>query len=628
MKPVIRVFYSISLCLLGACYATAWAGAGPVVHIKHAEMLIHNGIPSASNIDETRLTGSWQPIELPHKFKQPLFQISGATSAMTSTWYRIRLNPLSPTPARTDLYLFRWRIAGQLSVYADGRQLYRSGESPAWNLFRRPALLLTLNQATEPPPKVLLFRIDSMPNTNIGFSSLLVGDSNALYYRYALREWLEYHIPFIGGSAFLATGFFALAVWLVRRHDYLYLLFFITALLSTIRRGYFFTDADRLPISDLWFNWLNFNTLNWQVVAYHFIVLLLHGQRHTWLNLYLIGSSLLVSVLTLPALSPMPTLVPIGPLLIFLTIVTSTIFTAFAWRDAWRSRSRDGLLFAAWFTAMLVFGINDWLRDNYTLNIEGLYLLPYGSIGVFLIFSHIVFRRYVGAITEVEQINLNLERHLKAREDELKESHRRLREIERRETLSKERRRLMQDMHDGIGSSLCAALCAVEKGHVDDSAIAEVLKDCIDDLKLAIDSMEPVEADLLLLLATLRFRLAPRLESAGIKLRWEVGDTPLLDWLDPRNALHILRILQESFTNIIKHTQATTICVGTAVEGSDLLVTIADNGQGFSLEKAKFHGGRGLTNQMHRANEIGAKISWASDNTGTNLILRLPIKRL
>jgi signal transduction histidine kinase len=136
--------------------------------------------------------------------------------------------------------------------------------------------------------------------------------------------------------------------------------------------------------------------------------------------------------------------------------------------------------------------------------------------------------------------------------------------------LSQERQRLMQDMHDGLGSSLVSALRVVEDGRLQDMQVAEVLKSCIDDLKLAIDSMEPVEADLLLLLATLRFRLGSRLESTGIILRWEISDVPALDWLDPRNALHILRILQEAFANILKHAQASEIRVttGAAKAGS------------------------------------------------------------
>ena len=97
--------------------------------------------------------------------------------------------------------------------------------------------------------------------------------------------------------------------------------------------------------------------------------------------------------------------------------------------------------------------------------------------------------------------------------------------------------------------------------------MADVLRSCIDDLKLAIDSMEPVEADLLLLLATPRFRLGSLLKSSTISQVWNISDVPALHWLDPRNALHILRILQEAFANILKHAQASEIRVSTHAAG-------------------------------------------------------------
>lgn len=217
--------------------------------------------------------------------------------------------------------------------------------------------------------------------------------------------------------------------------------------------------------------------------------------------------------------------------------------------------------------------------------------------------------------------------NLQAREAELTESYRLLREIEQRQMLAQERQRLVQDMHDGLGSSLVSALKVVEHGRMEEAEVAQVLKGCIDDLKLAIDSMEPVEADLLLLLATLRFRLGPRLESSGIVLRWEVENVPALEWLDPKNALHILRILQEAFSNIIKHTHATEIRVTTGVENNHVVVTVTDNGQGFSVENALKSGGKGLSNQMRRAQAIGAKVNWESNDAGTRLTLLLPIKR-
>jgi signal transduction histidine kinase len=231
------------------------------------------------------------------------------------------------------------------------------------------------------------------------------------------------------------------------------------------------------------------------------------------------------------------------------------------------------------------------------------------------------------AMADVKLANANLEQRLHVREAELTEIHRQLREVEQRQTLTQERQRLMQDMHDGLGSSLVSALRVVEHGRMDEAEVAQVLKGCIDDLKLAIDSMEPVEADLLLLLATFRYRLEPRLESTGIMLQWEVKSVPEIEWLDPKNSLHILRILQEVFTNIIKHTQATEIRVATSVENDYVLVMITDNGQGFEVSKALENGGKGLSNQIRRAQSIGAHIKWKSTDQGTCFELWLPISR-
>jgi signal transduction histidine kinase len=158
--------------------------------------------------------------------------------------------------------------------------------------------------------------------------------------------------------------------------------------------------------------------------------------------------------------------------------------------------------------------------------------------------------------------------------------------------------------------------------------VSQVLKDCLDDLKLAIDSMEPVNADLLLLLATLRFRLEPRLESAGIQLVWDVQDVPALDWLDPGSALHILRIVQESMANILRHTRATQIVVSTSAQDDGVCINIEDNGQGFDVEAALAQAsGRGLSNQVRRAAVIGGRASWQSSPQGTLFKLWLPLIR-
>ena len=329
------------------------------------------------------------------------------------------------------------------------------------------------------------------------------------------------------------------------------------------------------------------------------------------------------------AVSPQGLAIP-GTVLISVTAVL--ILSVGVFCAVWR-RQRIAVFFAAaysvWILGTTVVGLKTLtLLPANTLTMNGYQIgsaLEMLLLAFSLAYRFNMIRRQ--ATEDVQQANAGLALRLQAREAELTASHQRLREIEHRQTLSQERQRLMQDMHDGMGSSLNSALRVVERGQLNDAEVAQVLKGCIDDLKLAIDSMEPVESDLLLLLATLRFRLEPRLESTGIALRWEVQDIPPLEWLDPRNSLHILRIAQEAFTNIIKHANATQVRLATAADADGVTVTISDNGSGFDVESALKSGGKGLSNQSRRAQAIGAEVMWESNDAGTCMTLRLPFVR-
>ncbi|MDH4188598.1 MAG: hypothetical protein OEW21_00135 [Betaproteobacteria bacterium] len=285
------------------------------------------------------------------------------------------------------------------------------------------------------------------------------------------------------------------------------------------------------------------------------------------------------------------------------------------------------IAYSLWVSGVLVVGLRGYgvLPPNaFTMN--GWQL---GSVFEMLLLAFALAYRFNmirrKAADDVQQANAGLEARLQAREAELTRSYKLLREIELRQSLYQERQRLMQDMHDGLGSSLTSALRMAEHGRMDKDKIALVIRGCIDDLKLAIDSYEVVDADLLLLLATLRFRLEPRLEGTGIAMRWEVQAVPPMDWLNPRNALHILRILQEAITNIMRHAEATEIRVATGVRDGRVLVTITDNGKGFQVKQAQNGNGKGLANQMRRAQAIGAEIAWESGEAGTTLTLSLPV---
>ncbi|MBX9754213.1 MAG: hypothetical protein K2X80_05635, partial [Pseudomonadaceae bacterium] len=565
------------------------------------------------------------PHALTRKLIPSAAQPDEAKVSTIETWYRLQLPTSVSEQKQPQLYIPRWKTDGNLAIYADGQLIYMSHSGVYWNGWNIP-LSVPLNAiANTASPSVVLLRIQRPNDSGGGISSIWIQESSSLNWRYRLRYLLQVQLPYTSSVVFLAVGLFSFFVWCRSRNEYSYLLFFFISTASFIRTLHYYVGESELPIAESWFSWLTINSLFWMVLVTHFFLRNLHHRSTSWLNALVTVVTLSAGVITLPLFSELLNAYALSPLIYFALIVTGSLVAGFGAYQSWQARCSDGLLLSGWATAGMLLGCHDWLLQNNYLSIESIYLGPYSNIGAFLIVMNIIFRRFLKANENVKKTNASLAFRLQERESELKNSHQRLREIEHRQTLSNERQRLMQDMHDGMGSSLIIALLAAEKGHLDASSLTDVLKNCIEDLKLTIDSMEPVEADLLLLLATLRFRLTPRLESAGIRLRWDIQNVPALDWLDPRNALHILRILQETFSNIIKHSNATEIRIATSSDATHVRVIIVDNGQGFRVEQPASYRGKGLKNQLRRAASVGAEILWHSTTAGLSVTLVLPI---
>jgi signal transduction histidine kinase len=164
----------------------------------------------------------------------------------------------------------------------------------------------------------------------------------------------------------------------------------------------------------------------------------------------------------------------------------------------------------------------------------------------------------------------------------------------------------------------------VETGDATKEKVATALRECIDDLRLAIDSLEPADDDLLPVLGNLRYRVEPRLKARGIELDWQVQDMPKLSYMTPQNVLHVLRILQEAFTNVLKHAGASHVSVATRCEGDRVLIDVTDDGRGMT----GIHDrpvGHGLANMRQRALALGGELFLQESARGTTVTLGLPM---
>ena len=579
--------------------------------------------------DSKALAASWQAVELPLAPDIALLRqaktVGFHQGMVLTTWIRLVVHGYKNTSGPIALYGSRIKTDGTIAIYVDGKLVHRAQEQgPLWNSTRTPLWVLLDNSPGGSPPTEILVRLEHSAKTQIAISSLWLGSADILSSRYHIRLWLQQELPATLGAAYLAVGVFALFVWLKRRRETGYLLFFGIAAASFLRGLHFYVS---LPIANDWFAWLTVNALFWQVLIVHFSLCQLHGRPLVWLSRATVWLTVLVGLLTLPLLAMVPNTPKVTPLIYLAAALMGAAVGVVGGINTWR-RSGEGRLVAIGIGLCTSFGVVDWLLQNNIINPEGWYLGAYANAVACTIFAALMCLRYVNAIDEVEAINIKLAQRLQIREAELELSHQRLRIVEVRQVISDERQRLMQDMHDGLGSSLIGAIRSVERGGMSNVDVLQILKDCIDDLKLTIDSMEPVAADLLLLLATLRFRLEPRLESAGVALQWNVRELPSLDWIDQTTALHILRIIQESIANILRHSQASEIRVGTALMAAGVSVSIEDNGKGFDVQKAlEAMAGRGLHNQQRRAQAIDGAVSWRSGPSGTCFTLWLPLLR-
>jgi len=296
-------------------------------------------------------------------------------------------------------------------------------------------------------------------------------------------------------------------------------------------------------------------------------------------------------------------------------------------RAAYRTRSRQALILCAAGFVVILTGFRDfWAVRLSEQGSASFSLLPHSTFVFVLFMGWIIVDRYSQQVVQYRDLNDSLEKRIAQREAELGATHERLARQTEEQAMLKERQRIMRDIHDGVGGHLVSLLSLAKRGDIPGDALQAQISVALDELRVAVDSLQPVHGDLTTVLATLRYRLQPRLEAAGLEVAWDVGALPALDNLNPQMVLQIQRILLEAFTNVLRHARASRIEVSAcAVEQPRALVLmVADNGVGFGASDGQRQG-LGMGSMQHRSEKIGATLTVVSAlGQGTRLRLELP----
>lgn len=192
-----------------------------------------------------------------------------------------------------------------------------------------------------------------------------------------------------------------------------------------------------------------------------------------------------------------------------------------------------------------------------------------------------------------------------------------------------DRRQLAQELHDGVGSQLVSILSTLDANSPHQRLTAASLQNCLLDLKLMVDGMD-ADASLMSHLASLRYRMHPMLEGAGIRMEWLVTNEERLLRVRGEAAQHVLRLTQEALANVIHHSHARTVMVlcRYRCEIDSLLLCVADDGSGIDPQRRRAMG-KGLSGMQQRALALGGRLRIESSAEGGTVIqLTVPMARL
>jgi signal transduction histidine kinase len=435
----------------------------------------------------------------------------------------------------------------------------------------------------------------------------------------------------------LVSGFVLFIYWR-RRSERLYGLFGLASALWGVRTLTFVVD--RMPVED-WTLWR---------IVYHaatggfIVVLALFAMRFAGVRRPAVERALVVFWLAGPLwlwwAGPgqegwvgriwTAGLIPIGLAILWLSV-----------RTMWRQRTFEAavmpvtLVFAVWT------GVHDYLLAWNASALaqvlprgwvdQRIFLLHDGANLVLLGMGGLLAARFLQTLTLLESangrladLNETLESRVARRERSLAENFERMAVLQRDHAAAQERQLIMREIHDGLGSRLFTSLLRVERGDMSRQDIAGALRDCIADMRLALEVLAP-DDDFQAALSNFLFRWQTQLREAGIGADWSVDvEAERLD-LSRQDGLQLLRVAQEALTNVLKHAGADHVRIDLRRRGEWLELQVSDDGHG--VEAPARRTGRGIVNMQARARQLGGELDVRSGAGGTVVLLRLPLAR-
>lgn len=200
-----------------------------------------------------------------------------------------------------------------------------------------------------------------------------------------------------------------------------------------------------------------------------------------------------------------------------------------------------------------------------------------------------------------------------------------------------ERRRIARELHDSMGQTLAALKMTVSplasaapagsqsSKPLEDSLV--LIDEAIRETRTLSHLLHPPMLDELGFASAASWYVTGFAQRSGIEVKLEL---PEEQRFAEATELTLFRVLQESLTNILRHSGSKKADVRLEISRQELILTIRDYGKGIALERIeKFMNagtdvGVGLGGMRERVRDLGGELNLQSDGTGTTVKVTLP----
>ncbi len=201
-----------------------------------------------------------------------------------------------------------------------------------------------------------------------------------------------------------------------------------------------------------------------------------------------------------------------------------------------------------------------------------------------------------------------------------------------------ERRRIARELHDSLGQYLVSIrmnLAQVDQPDLQKAKAAlsesdQLLEVCLAEIRTISHLLHPPLLDESGLASAAAWYVEGFGKRSGIRTNFDIS--PHIERLPQLVEMALFRSLQESLTNVHRHSGSPKVDVRIEINNEQVGLTVRDYGRGITPEKLEnSHTGAnlgvGLTGMRERVTELGGSLQVLRENPGTLVIVTVPVRR-